>query len=285
VVLVGDNPASLSYIKRKESVAEATGFATFDFRFSASISQCDLEGELRLIREHPEIDGVLLQLPVPKGLNSDALIAVLGSDVDADGLHPFHQGTTLLGLDGHPRPCTPLGVMALIDLAFWKRSQKASADHENDFPATWPLPRADLSGLHAVVIGRSALVGKPVSMLLLERNASVSILHSRTVKPDVMSSQADILVAAVGQPELVGANWVKSGAIVIDVGINRGPTGKLVGDVLFDQVAPRCSAITPVPGGVGPMTVAMLMKNTFEIFERNIAQAESSEQTSKKRGE
>jgi methylenetetrahydrofolate dehydrogenase (NADP+)/methenyltetrahydrofolate cyclohydrolase len=185
---------------------------------------------------------------------------MIAPEKDADGLHPLNQGLLLQGLPA-PRACTPLGVMVMLDLALSgvDLTETTTLDH---------IPRASLAGQRAVVIGRSQLVGKPVGVLLLERNATVTFAHSKTLDIPAVCREADIVVAAAGVPQLVKRDWIKPGAIVLDVGINRTADGKLVGDVAFDEVAPLCAAITPVPGGVGPMTVSMLMSNTVENYLR-----------------
>jgi methylenetetrahydrofolate dehydrogenase (NADP+)/methenyltetrahydrofolate cyclohydrolase len=261
VILVGDNPASLSYIKRKEKVAEKCGFKTFDHRLKSSVSEKELSALIYELNQNSEVDGILLQLPLPKGLNENHFLRMIEPAKDADGLHPFNQGLLLAGDRDVPLPCTPKGVMALIDFAEHHRRTGEEAKK-------WPLETADLSSKKAVVIGRSLLVGKPLAQLLLSRNATVQMLHSKSPEPGKLCAEADIVVAAVGSAELVRGDWVKQGASVIDVGINRGEDGKLLGDVEYSSCAKKAAYITPVPGGVGPMTVAMLLLNTFESFLR-----------------
>lgn len=257
VILVGDNPASRSYVARKEKVAqEKCGFYTADQFLPESASMADVTAAIEKFNHDPKINGILLQLPVPRHLNANILIDRILPEKDADCLHPVNQGLMLRG-DGKLRPCTPLGAMALIDFAMSPYNSAQVALDYNE------IKEADLSGKNVVVIGRSILVGKPLVSLLLERNATVTQAHSKTKNIWEVTSRADILIAAVGVPKLVKASWVKDGAIVIDVGINRTADGKLVGDVDYDDVALKTSAITPVPGGVGPMTVAMLMQNTL----------------------
>jgi len=253
VILVGDNPASRSYVKRKAKVARECGFETFDAFLPGDCSEQDLEGAISQFNSDPRVDGILLQLPLPDHLDSDLFLSKLSPSKDVDGLHLVSQGKLLVGESGF-QPCTPLGVLTLIDLAYQEDS------------AALPSP-TDLSGKSVVVIGRSRLVGKPLSLMLLERNATVTILHSRTQNPSQLSRQADIVIAAVGKEHLVTRDWIRPGAVVIDVGINRNSQGKLTGDVDFDGVRDLCSAITPVPGGVGPMTVISLMKNTFKSYQ------------------
>ncbi|MCL4123509.1 UNVERIFIED_CONTAM: hypothetical protein GTU68_053381 [Idotea baltica] len=245
VILVGDNPASKAYVGTKDRVAKnKCGFETFDFNIPEDSTEEDIKKIILELNKNENVDGILLQLPLPKGLNSDALLDLINPEKDADGLHPLNQGLLQRG-EGVLRPCTPMGCMHLID-----------------------LEKADLSGKNAVVIGRSILVGKPVSALLLERNATVTQAHSRTQNIEEIAKQADIIIAAVGVESLVKESWVKEGAIVIDVGINRNSEGKIVGDVDFDNVRDQCSAITPVPGGCGPMTVAILMYNTLLSYKK-----------------
>lgn len=260
VILVGDNPASKYYVATKEKVAARAGLKSFEKLLPADATFEEVAAVIRSYNENPEIHGILLQLPVPKHLNSDDLISLIDPTKDADGLHPVNQGLLMTGRVG-PRPCTPLGVMKLIDVAV---SGSNPSDPNLDLLSLAPV---DLKGKSAVVVGRSILVGKPVSLMLLERNATVTIAHSRTADLAKVCSQADILVAAVGVAELVKGDFIKPDAIVIDVGINRTSEGKLVGDVSFQEAAVKAGAITPVPGGVGPMTVIMLINNTLKNFE------------------
>ncbi len=259
VILIGDNPASHAYVANKEKLARACGFYTEEIRLPSTVSPSEALEAIQSFNKNPQIDGILLQLPLPAGLNQDELLDAIDPAKDADGLHPLNQGLLLRG-GGHLRPCTPLGIMHLIDLAL-SEVEIGSADF---LPSQ--LPKASLAGKRAVVLGRSILVGKPVGMLLLERNATVSYAHSKTKDLPLVTKEADVLIAAVGVPQLVGERWVKPGAIVIDVGINRAASGGLEGDVDFAAVEPLAAAITPVPGGVGPMTVAMLMHNTLRSF-------------------
>lgn len=254
VILVGDDAASMTYVASKHRVAKACGISPFDITLPASVTADQLASVIHECNARNDVDGILLQLPLPKPLDGSHFTRMIVPEKDADGLHPLNQGLLLQGLPA-PRACTPLGAMTMIDLAL--------SDVElGDSTTLADIPRASLAGKRAVVIGRSQLVGKPVGILLLERNATVTFAHSKTPDIAAVCREADILVAAVGVPELVKAHWVKPGAIVIDVGINRVADRKLVGDVDYGDVAPRASAITPVPGGVGPMTVAMLMSNT-----------------------
>lgn len=246
VVLVGENPASKVYVASKSKTAKSCGIEPIDITLPTETPQHELDGVLQKLSSDPTVDGILLQLPLPKHLDEFRALSQIAPLADADGLHPFNQGLLVRGAEGL-RPCTPLGCMALIDQA----RAELGLSH-------------DLSGLHAVVVGRSVLVGKPVALLLLERNCTVTVAHSRTADLAAQCLQADILVAAVGKPEFIPGEWVKPGAVVIDVGINRLADGRLVGDVHFDSAANRAAAITPVPGGVGPMTIAMLLWNTVQ---------------------
>lgn len=255
VILVGDNPASHTYVSNKEKSAKAAGFETFDLRLPADATEEDVKRAILDFNEDKRVDGILLQLPLPKHLKSDVLLDLISPKKDADGLHPLNQGLLVRG-DGIIHPCTPAGVMRMIDLAY-----DSSANEQ-----VWLSPPADLGGKRAIVIGRSILVGKPMGTLLLQRNATVTMAHSKTNDLAGLCATCDIIVAAVGVPKLVKGTWVKKGAVVIDVGINRGEDGKLVGDVDFESAKAQASSITPVPGGVGPMTIAMLLENTYKIY-------------------
>ena len=248
VVLVGDDPASQVYVRNKEMAAGKAGLAGQVHRLPADTTQAELEALVEKLNADPAIDGILVQLPLPKHLKSQPVLDRLAPSKDVDGLTPMSAG---LLLDGRPglRPCTPSGCMRLL--------REAGLD--------------DLSGKRAIVIGRSILVGKPIAMMLLAKNATVTLAHSRTADLAGECARADIVVAAVGVPELVKGSWIREGAIVIDVGINRREDGTLVGDVAFDECAARASWITPVPGGVGPMTIAMLLENTVLAASRSAA--------------
>jgi len=243
-VLVGDDPASQVYVGSKERACREVGMASFGHRLPASTAQAELLELVHGLGRDPRVHGILVQLPLPEGLDAQAVIEAIPPPKDVDGLHPVSQGHLMAGQPGL-RPCTPLGVMRLLDEV-----------------------GATLRGARAVVVGRSLLVGKPVAFLLLERHATVTMCHSRTADLAGEVGNADILVAAAGQEGLVRGDWVKPGAVVIDVGINRGADGKVRGDVEFGPAAERASHITPVPGGVGPMTVAMLLSNTVTAAER-----------------
>jgi methylenetetrahydrofolate dehydrogenase (NADP+)/methenyltetrahydrofolate cyclohydrolase len=245
-VLVGDDPASHIYVGKKESACEEVGMRSFGRRLPANVTQAELVALVRELGRQPEVHGILVQLPLPSPLDARAVIEALPPEKDVDGLHPVSQGRLMAGEPGL-RPCTPLGVLRLLDEI-----------------------KAPLKGARAVVVGRSVLVGKPVALLLLERHATVTLCHSRTVDLGGEVGRADIVVAATGQAGLVRGEWIRPGAIVIDVGMNRGPDGKLCGDVEFAAARERAAYITPVPGGVGPMTVAMLLSNTVTAAERAV---------------
>lgn len=239
VLLVGDDAASQVYVRNKEIAAREIGMVSQVLRLPGNASQAQVEEQVLALNEAPHIDGFLVQLPLPKGLDEQRVTSLILPAKDADGLHPHNLGRLLVGLPA-PRPCTPAGVMALLE-------------HSG----------IELAGANAVVVGRSAIVGKPLALLLLEKNATVTVCHSRTRDVADCVRRADVVVAAVGRPELIRGEWIKQGAVVIDVGINRLADKKLVGDVEFKAAQLRASAITPVPGGVGPMTIAMLLKNTL----------------------
>jgi methylenetetrahydrofolate dehydrogenase (NADP+)/methenyltetrahydrofolate cyclohydrolase len=260
VILVGENPASKTYVASKHRFAKECGLVTFDSHLPASTTREELAQVIQGYNSNDQVDGILLQLPLPPHLDGAEFVRVISPEKDADGLHPTNQGLLLQGAPA-PRPCTPLGVMTMLDLAL-------SNITVTDTTTLSDIPSASLAGKSAVVIGRSQLVGKPMGFLLLERNATVTFAHSKTPNIEQVCSKADIVVAAVGVPKLVKRDWIKPGAIVLDVGINRLPDGTLCGDVDYNDVAPVSAAITPVPGGVGPMTVAMLISNTVKNCAR-----------------
>lgn len=237
-VLVGDDPASHVYVRNKQRTCEELGMHTVGHHLPATTSQDELLGLVHRLNDDPAIHGILVQLPLPKPLRSEPILNAMSPHKDVDGLHPFNMGKLLMG---EPRfvPCTPAGVLAMLDY--------------------YKLP---VEGKTAVVVGRSNLVGKPAALLLMHRHATVTVCHSKTPDLPGVCRRADILVAAMGKARFITGDMVKDGAVVIDVGINRLPDGRLVGDVDFGAVAPKASWITPVPGGVGPMTIAMLMQNT-----------------------
>lgn len=238
VVRIGEDPASKIYVGGKRKAAQEIGFNSWEHHYDAAVSRQEVLDRLHQLNEDPAVHGVLVQLPVPKHLDPDELISALRPQKDADGFHPVNAGHLLLGRSG-PRPCTPVGIMKLLEEA-----------------------GCNPAGRRAVVVGRSNIVGKPMALLLLAADATVTVCHRKSNLQEEVA-RADILVVAAGMPELVKGAWVKPGAVVIDVGMNRTPEGKLVGDVEFQAAAERASFITPVPGGVGPMTIAMLMHNTF----------------------
>lgn len=240
VILAGDDPASAVYVRNKEKAAEEVGMHGAVHRLPATVSQDALLGLLRELNEDRGVDGILVQLPLPKGLQSESVLELLDPAKDVDGLHAANVGALWAGKPALV-PCTPRGCLRLLREV-----------------------GAPLDGARAVVIGRSGLVGKPIAALLLAENATVTIAHSRTRDLPEVCRQADVLVAAVGRARLVRGDWVKEGAIVIDVGTTRDESGKLSGDVHFAEAAERARAITPVPGGVGPMTIAMLLENTLQ---------------------
>jgi len=245
-VLIGEDPASRVYVNTKEKACHEVGMRSFPSHLAASTSAAEALQLIAELNARPDVQGILIQLPLPSHLEQRELILALAPEKDVDGLHPFNQGRLLLGEDAL-RPCTPLGVMRLI--------------------AHTGIP---ISGKKAVIVGRSMLVGKPVALMLLEQNATVTCCHSKTIDLAAEVRGADIVVAAVGQPDVIQGAWIKPGAVVIDVGISRVTDGKLKGDVEFSIAKDRASFITPVPGGVGPMTVAMLLMNTVKAAERQM---------------
>ena len=239
VIIVGEDPASKVYVRNKERACEECGFYSEKYALPAETTQEELLGLIDELNHNPRIDGILCQLPVPKHINEQAIIDAISPEKDVDAFHPINVGKIMVG-NFDFLPCTPAGVMQLLE--------------EYDI---------DPNGKNCVVIGRSNIVGKPMAMLLLHKNGTVTICHSRTKNLKEVCAQADILVAAVGKADFVTADMVKEGAVVIDVGMNR-KDGKLCGDVAFDEVNEKASYLTPVPGGVGPMTITMLMKNTLK---------------------
>lgn len=246
-VLVGENPASQVYVRSKQKACAEVGIESFGFDLPRETSQADVEELVKKLNADPKVNGILVQLPLPSGFDEEAVLNAISIEKDVDGFHPLNIGRLAQkGRDPLFIPCTPAGVMYLL---------------EKEMPS--------LEGVNAVVLGRSNIVGMPVALLLVRANATVTICHSRTKNLADVVRQADVLVAAVGKPEMVKGDWVKPGAVVIDVGINRvedatKPRGyRLVGDVCFEEVEKIARAITPVPGGVGPLTIAMLLKNTL----------------------
>ncbi len=246
VVLVGEDPASQIYVRNKARACRKAGLGHHEHSLPEDTPAEELLELVRSLSADDEVDGVLVQLPLPEHISPDVVISAINPQKDVDGFHPTNLGNLFAGKPGL-RPCTPVGCMKLLDEA-----------------------GVNLEGKNAVVVGRSNIVGKPMAIMLLERHASVTICHSRTQKLAHVVAEADVVVAAVGQPALIDGEWIKRGAVVIDVGMNRLEEGSLVGDVGFDAAALRASWITPVPGGVGPMTVACLISNTLQAAERRL---------------
>jgi methylenetetrahydrofolate dehydrogenase (NADP+)/methenyltetrahydrofolate cyclohydrolase len=249
VVLVGDNPASAVYVRNKVKACEEAGMRSLLEKYDASLSEAELLARVQALNEDPAVHGILVQLPLPRHIDAHKVIETISPDKDVDGFHVASAGALMVGQPGF-KPCTPYGCMKMLE-------------------AIGVSP----AGKHAVVIGRSNIVGKPMAMLLLQANATVTICHSATPDLGALTRQADIVVAAVGKRNVLTADMVKPGAVVIDVGMNRNDEGKLCGDVDFDGVRQVAGWITPVPGGVGPMTITMLLVNTMEAAERAAALA------------
>lgn len=243
VVLVGEDPASQVYVRRKGVVAERLGIRHQQIDLDADVSMETLLATIDRLNEDPQVDGILVQLPLPKHLDANVVTDRIRADKDADGLHPLNVGQLGQGRPGLI-PCTPHGVMLLLERT-----------------------GVSLEGLHAVVLGRSNIVGRPMAMLLEQANCTVTVCHSRTRGVKDIVRTADVLVVAIGRPESVRGDWVKPGAVVVDVGINRLDDGRLVGDVAYDEAMQHADWVTPVPGGVGPMTIAMLMRNTVQASQ------------------
>ena len=239
VVIVGNNPASRVYVNNKKKACEAVGFQSYEYALDENTTEEQLLDLVNVLNRDDRVNGILVQLPLPGHISEKAVINAISPDKDVDAFHPVNVGKIMIG-DYSFLPCTPAGVMRLIEST-----------------------GVDISGKHCVVIGRSNIVGKPQAMLLLQKNGTVTICHSKTQNLKEICQSADILVAAVGRPNFVTGDMVKEGAVVIDVGINRLDNGKLCGDVEFELAEKKAAYITPVPGGVGPMTIAMLMKNTL----------------------
>ena len=252
VVLVGDDPASAVYTRNKEKAAAEVGIRGALHRLPTTTTEAELLEFVQRLNVDPAIDGILVQLPLPNGIDPNRVTDAIDPSKDVDGFHPVNAGMLCVGREGLV-PCTPRGCMALLDA---------------HLAAIGAGP--DLGGKHAVVIGRSNIVGKPMAQLLLARNATVTVAHSRTRDLPALCRTADVLVAAVGRPKMVGADWIKPGAIVLDVGINRTAEGKLCGDVDTEAAMTVAGAVTPVPGGVGPMTIAMLLENTLTAARRRV---------------
>ena len=244
VILVGEDPASQVYVRNKERAANNIGMYSVVYRLPETTSEADLIAKIEELNHDDKVHGILVQLPLPKHINEDLVLDTIDPAKDVDGFHPMNLGNLFAGKPTMI-PCTPAGIMELIKLS-----------------------DLDLAGKNAVIIGRSNIVGKPMAHLLLQANATVTICHSKTKDLPKVAKQADVLVVAIGRANFVTADFVKEGAVVIDVGINRDENNKLTGDVKFDEVAPLTSYITPVPGGVGPMTITMLMRQTIDAAKR-----------------
>lgn len=244
VIIVGDDPASRVYVNNKKKACAEIGFYSEEYALPGNTTTEQLLLLINELNARSDINGILCQLPLPKGIDEKAVLLAISPEKDVDAFHPENVGHIMIG-DSALLPCTPAGVMYLLQQA-----------------------GVELTGKRAVVIGRSNIVGKPMALLLLQQNATVTVCHSRTKNLPQTVQQADVVVAAIGKAKFITKNYIKPGAVVIDVGMNRDENGKLCGDVDFESVAPVCSAITPVPGGVGPMTIAMLMQNTLTAFCR-----------------
>ena len=247
VVLVGEDKASQTYVRAKEKACNEYGIKSVAHRLSENTTQNELLALINVLNLDDSIHGILVQLPLPKHIDTNVVLAAIDPRKDVDGFHAINVGKLVSGLEGFV-PCTPLGVMEIL----------------KEYGI-------DVAGLNAVVIGRSNIVGKPMANLLLNASATVTVTHSKTKNLKEICKNADLIVAAIGKPFFLKADMVKDGAVVVDVGINRLDDGRLVGDVDFDEVAPKCSYITPVPGGVGPMTIAMLLNNTILAAQAKIA--------------
>lgn len=245
VIMVGNDTGSEVYIRNKKKAAETIGIETLDVRLPAETSEYDLLQLIAKYNADESIDGILVQLPLPAHINEDTVEREIDPRKDVDGFHPINMGHLFMN-EPNSLPCTPRGIMALL-----------------------AAERIEVAGQHVVIVGRSNIVGRPMAALMLNHDATVTIAHSHTKDLAAITRQADILIAAVGKPEMITADYVKDGAVVIDVGMNRNAEGKLVGDVAQDDVAQKAGYITPVPGGVGPMTIAMLMQQVVEFAERN----------------
>ncbi|QPH99115.1 bifunctional methylenetetrahydrofolate dehydrogenase/methenyltetrahydrofolate cyclohydrolase FolD [Campylobacter concisus] len=247
VILVGEDKASQTYVRAKEKACNEYGIKSVAHRLSENTTQAELLALINVLNLDDSIHGILVQLPLPKHIDTNTVLATIDPAKDVDGFHAVNVGKLVSGLDGFV-PCTPLGVMEIL----------------KEYGI-------DVAGLNAVVIGRSNIVGKPMANLLLNASATVTVTHSKTKNLKEICKNADLIVAAIGKPFFLKADMLKEGAVVVDVGINRLDDGRLVGDVDFDEVAPKCSYITPVPGGVGPMTIAMLLNNTILAAQAKIA--------------
>lgn len=246
VIIVGNNPASMTYVKNKKTSCEAVGFKSTVIELPIEITEAELLTKIIELNEDSAVHGILVQLPLPSHISEEKVIQTISVEKDVDGFHPYQVGALASGMKCL-KPCTPSGVIELL---------KAYG--------------IEISGRHAVIVGRSHIVGKPLMQLLLDENATVTVCHSKTTDLAQFTKTADILVVAIGRANFIKANMVKDGAVVIDVGINRLDNGKLVGDVSFDEVSDKVSYITPVPGGVGPMTITMLLRNTLKAAKNQL---------------
>ena len=252
VILVGENSASETYVKNKEKSSKEAGMKSVLTKLPETVSEEDLLAEVEKLNQDDTIDGILVQLPLPKHIDENKVIRAISPEKDVDGFHPMNVGKMLIGQETF-LPCTPYGIMQLLERS-----------------------NVDISGKHAVIIGRSNIVGKPMGQLLLQKDATVTYCHSRTDDLKKFTLQADILIVAIGMAKFITGDYIKEGAVVIDVGMNRDENGKLCGDVDYESAEKQASAITPVPGGVGPMTITMLLKNTVESAENKLkARAEN----------
>ncbi|MBM7607155.1 methylenetetrahydrofolate dehydrogenase (NADP+)/methenyltetrahydrofolate cyclohydrolase [Lysinibacillus composti] len=251
VILVGENPASQTYVRNKQKSCEAIGIFSELIKLPAEVTENELLEQIRSLNSREDIHGILVQLPLPKHINEDEVIATISPEKDVDGFSPVSVGKMMLGQETF-LPCTPFGVMKLLEYT-----------------------GIEVAGKHAVVVGRSHIVGKPMGQLLLQKDATVTYTHSKTKDLPSITKQADILIAAVGRPNFITKEHIKEGAVVIDVGINRDENNKLIGDVNYSDVDGTASYITPVPGGVGPMTITMLLFNTVQSAEKALTKAQA----------
>ncbi|ARK20147.1 bifunctional methylenetetrahydrofolate dehydrogenase/methenyltetrahydrofolate cyclohydrolase FolD [Sporosarcina ureae] len=246
VILVGENPASETYVRNKEKSSKEAGMKSVLTKLPDTVSEQELLAEVEKLNQDDTIDGILVQLPLPKHIDENKVIRAISPEKDVDGFHPMNVGKMLIGQETF-LPCTPYGIMQLLERS-----------------------NVDIAGKHAVIIGRSNIVGKPMGQLLLQKDATVTYCHSRTEDLKKFTLQADILIVAIGMAKFITGDYIKEGAVVIDVGMNRDENGKLCGDVDYESAEKQASAITPVPGGVGPMTITMLLKNTVESAENKL---------------
>lgn len=244
VVFVGNDVGSTSYVSGKEKACAAIGMRNTTIRYD-DISEAKLLEKIEELNHDDDVDGILVQLPLPKHIDANKILFAIDPNKDVDGFHPFNMGKMLMQEETY-LPCTPKGIMRMLEVMGYD----------------------DLSGLHAVVVGRSNIVGKPIGQLLMNKNATVTTIHSKTKDSKTISASADIVVVAIGQPKLVDASWIKAGAVLIDVGVNRDENNKLCGDVDFESCLDKAKYITPVPKGVGPMTIAMLLENTMQAYQK-----------------